>query len=194
VSWREIRAKWEADPTFRDAFDEEYPYAGVASAVARLRADNELTQEGLAKLVGTTQSVIARLEGGRHAVSVALLSRIAKALGQEWEPVFRPAAGAVADVSAANEANAALAAAAVTRSYLLDENTFVFHWSPEDFKQFRPQPDFVYIHDWEIVEVFGDPEQAHHLPYEGPASPWSTLFSNQPMDASRNRQAALARH
>jgi len=53
---------------------------------ARLRAARqqaELTQEAVARRLGTTQSAIARLEAGRHRMSLEALSRTAEALGCE---------------------------------------------------------------------------------------------------------------
>ena len=68
-------------------FEEEKSKTEIAYAVrtARLRAD--LTQAQLAKLIGTTQSVIARLEGGsdKRVPSIPLLTRIATACGGHFE-------------------------------------------------------------------------------------------------------------
>ena len=63
-------------------------YEGLALAVARLRGSLGLTQEEFGRKVGTTQSVIARLESGRHGIQVSLLNRIAAAFGGAWHPVF----------------------------------------------------------------------------------------------------------
>ena len=101
MSWRDIKAKWKADPDLQRVFDEEYPYASVANAVARLRAKHDLTQAELAERIGTSQSVIARLEGGRHPVSVRLLSRVANALDLDWEPTFTTRGGQIGDAPAA---------------------------------------------------------------------------------------------
>lgn len=99
MGWKEIRAKWQADPEFRSAFDQEYPYAGVANAVAELRASHGLTQQEFADLAGTSQSVVARLESGRHPVNTSLLNRIAGALGMSWRPVFGPSEYGAATVT-----------------------------------------------------------------------------------------------
>jgi len=91
MNWKQIEAEWDQDPEFRRSFEQEYPYESVARAIARLRAEHGLTQEQLARRVGTSQSVIARAEGGRHGVNTNLLNRIAEAMGATWEPVFVPA-------------------------------------------------------------------------------------------------------
>ncbi|MBC7753070.1 MAG: helix-turn-helix transcriptional regulator [Moraxellaceae bacterium] len=75
------------DPTTRMLFEEEKSKTEIAYAVrsARLRAD--LTQAQLAKKIGSTQSVIARLESGtdKRTPSIPLLSKIASACGASFE-------------------------------------------------------------------------------------------------------------
>jgi len=83
-----------ADVTGLDeAYAERYPFAAVARAVMRVRGELGLTQTEFATRLGTTQSVVARLESGRHGIQVSLLNRIAEAFGLEWDPTFaRPEA------------------------------------------------------------------------------------------------------
>ena len=88
MDWRELVARWDEDPAFDDEYRRTYPYHDVADAVVELRAKAGLTQSALAEAVGTTQSVIARLESGKQAVRIDLLTRIADALEMTWRPVF----------------------------------------------------------------------------------------------------------
>ncbi|MDR3635096.1 MAG: helix-turn-helix transcriptional regulator [Isosphaeraceae bacterium] len=88
MNWRQIEAEWDGDPEFRRSYEEEYPFDAVARSIVRLRAEHGLTQEQLARLANSSQSVIARAETGRHGVNVSLLNRIARAVGTTWEPVF----------------------------------------------------------------------------------------------------------
>ena len=72
----------DRDPeALRDQIAVEYPFAAVAEAVLEVRRRHSLTQAELARRVGTSQSVIARLEGGKHPAEVTLLNRIAEAVG-----------------------------------------------------------------------------------------------------------------
>ena len=67
-----------------DYVDEHRIAAEVAQMIYDARTSAGLTQSELAQLVGTTQSVIARLEDseyGRHSLS--MLMRIARALGRQ---------------------------------------------------------------------------------------------------------------
>ena len=53
----------------------------VALALLKYRTEHELTQAQLAQQVGTTQSVIARLETGERAPSLATLAKLSRGLG-----------------------------------------------------------------------------------------------------------------
>lgn len=82
--WRDLSSR----PEIKDTFRTRYPYAEAAIAVAELRARHGLTQAGLAARIGSTQSVIARLESGRHPVELTAISRISEALDEPWHLAF----------------------------------------------------------------------------------------------------------
>ncbi len=50
-----------------------------------------MTQQQVADAMGTTQAVIARLEGGRNLPSTRTLQRLAKATGTRLRITFEPA-------------------------------------------------------------------------------------------------------
>lgn len=60
--------------------EEQQPYEQFARLVIRKRMQLGLTQEELAKRMGTSHSVISRLESGRHRFSFATMRKLAKAL------------------------------------------------------------------------------------------------------------------
>lgn len=70
----------EQDPTYRRIREQRAPYQEIAWLLIRYRMEYGLTQEELAKRVGTSHSQIARVESGRHATSLTTLIRIAHAL------------------------------------------------------------------------------------------------------------------
>ena len=77
------------DPEKAQAFEEELANADVARKIYTLRTRAGLTQKELAAHVGTTPSVISRLEDadyGGH--SLAMLRRIASALDKRLEIRF----------------------------------------------------------------------------------------------------------
>jgi repressor LexA len=79
--------------------------AELITRLTRRRAASGLSQAGLARLMGTSQSAVARLESGRHDAQLSTLTRYAGALGLSLglvEDAGPPAAG-----SAASSAEAA---------------------------------------------------------------------------------------
>ena len=71
------------DKELRDLIATEAINAGVARMIYNARTKAGLTQKELAKLVGTTQSVIARLEDADYeGHSLNMLHRIAAALNK----------------------------------------------------------------------------------------------------------------
>jgi DNA-binding XRE family transcriptional regulator len=74
------------------AYEEELANAELAQKIYDLRTKAGLTQRQLAKLVGTTASVICRLEDADYeGHSLAMLRRIAAALDKRVEIRFLPA-------------------------------------------------------------------------------------------------------
>jgi DNA-binding XRE family transcriptional regulator len=74
------------DAELRAVIEEETLYAEIASLVYRARTAAGLTQARLAKLAGTSQPAIARLEDADYgARSLAMLRRIAAALNRRLE-------------------------------------------------------------------------------------------------------------
>src|SRR5687768_11375237 len=88
MALRDLKAKLGLDAEFDKRVAAEYPFASVAEAVIDLRVRHGLTQAALGRLASTPQSVIARLESGRHPAELALLNRIAAAVGESWTPTF----------------------------------------------------------------------------------------------------------
>ena len=79
------------DPEVRFYYEHEKAKEKLAQAVHVARSKAHLTQAALAKKIGTSQSVIARLESGKDSrmPSMPLLSSIAKACGGFLEIGFR---------------------------------------------------------------------------------------------------------
>ena len=80
------------DPEMRRLVEEARINAVVAQLIYDARNKAGLTQEALAKLVGTKQPVIARLEDADYeGHSLRMLQRIAAALDQRIDIRFKPA-------------------------------------------------------------------------------------------------------
>ena len=78
----ELKARMIKDPEFAKAYAEADAEYAVIEAMIRARTEAGLTQEALAERMGTTQSAVARLEGGRVSPTVETLQRYAKAVGK----------------------------------------------------------------------------------------------------------------
>lgn len=89
----EMHKKWMTEPKYRKAFEALEEEFVLASAVIDARTRAGLTQLQLAKKMGTTQPVVARLESGRTRPSMRTLERVAKATGSRVLIRFEPREG-----------------------------------------------------------------------------------------------------
>lgn len=86
----EVLAEELKDPEFAAEWDRTAFARAVAERVLRYRTDQGLTQTQLARKAGTVQSVIARLESGDQAPSIATLARLSQRLGIEFHIEITP--------------------------------------------------------------------------------------------------------
>jgi DNA-binding XRE family transcriptional regulator len=75
---KEMRSK-----TFREGYANELARLHLIRQIRELRRSKKLTQQSFAAKVGMPQSVIARLETGRHDFSLKTLYQIAGAFGKQ---------------------------------------------------------------------------------------------------------------
>jgi ribosome-binding protein aMBF1 (putative translation factor) len=73
------RRRAQRSPVYREELRRLAPYEGVARLVIARRQALGLTQQELAERVGTSHSVISRIESGQHPASVTTLRRLAAA-------------------------------------------------------------------------------------------------------------------
>lgn len=77
-------------PEFRSEYEKADAEFAVIEALVRARVDAGLTQTELAQRIGTTQSAIARLEGGGVSPSLSTLRRYAEATGTKLKVSLVP--------------------------------------------------------------------------------------------------------
>jgi|GEM_PF-2034656 len=76
----EVFAGAEKDPRWKKAYEKADVEVRLALQIAKARARAKMTQGQLARAVGTTQSVISRIEAGNQNLTVRTLARIAAVL------------------------------------------------------------------------------------------------------------------
>lgn len=82
--------RWRKDPKYVAAYESLEEEFALASAMIAARGNAEMTQEQVAKAMGTTQAVIARLESGKVLPSTRTLERFAKATRTRLRISFEP--------------------------------------------------------------------------------------------------------
>ncbi|KKQ82920.1 MAG: Helix-turn-helix domain protein [Candidatus Daviesbacteria bacterium GW2011_GWF2_38_7] len=80
LTHRELHDSWMEDPKFRQEYEKLEPEYEIACQIIEARLKKKMSQEELAKKIGTGQAVISRLEGMNAKPSISLLTRVARAL------------------------------------------------------------------------------------------------------------------
>ena len=86
----DMHKEWMKEPKYRKAYEALGEEFVPASAVMDVRNRAGLTQAQLARKMGTTQPVVARLESGRTRPSMRTLDRLAEATGTYLRISFEP--------------------------------------------------------------------------------------------------------
>ena len=77
------KAKQLKNPEFKAAYDALEEEFALASELIGARARAKLSQEEVARRMGTSQSAVARMESGRSLPSTTSLIKYAKAVGHK---------------------------------------------------------------------------------------------------------------
>ena len=78
---KDLKKRLMEDSEFREEYARADDEFALIEALVRARTAAKLTQAELAQRLGTTQSAVARLEGGGVSPSLATLRRYAEATG-----------------------------------------------------------------------------------------------------------------
>jgi len=95
--WSEIKRRRAREPGVRAARLDARSQHQLAERIRRLRERRGVSQQDLAASIGTTQSVISRLESGGSRPSLSTLTRIGAALDAELVIDFADVRRAVSD-------------------------------------------------------------------------------------------------
>ena len=80
-TFKTLKKKLLKDSEIKKAYDDLGPEYILIASIIEKRLQKGLTQKQLADKIGTKQSAISRLEGGRFNPTFSLLNKIARALG-----------------------------------------------------------------------------------------------------------------
>ncbi|OIO08180.1 hypothetical protein AUJ27_01040 [Candidatus Falkowbacteria bacterium CG1_02_37_44] len=80
ISHEELKVKLMKDPEFIREYEKLETEFQIARQIIDARIKKKMSQEELAKKIGTGQAVISRLEGMNGKPSISLLERVARAL------------------------------------------------------------------------------------------------------------------
>jgi transcriptional regulator with XRE-family HTH domain len=75
-----VEQKLASSVGYREAYERMAPFEQIARIAIMRRAQLGLSQQQVAERMGTTMSVISRIESGRHRTGTDTLRRLAKAL------------------------------------------------------------------------------------------------------------------
>ncbi len=84
----DLKARLMENPEVREEYAQADAEFSLIEDMIRARTDAKLPQAQLAERIGTTQSAIARLEGGKVSPSIATLRRYAEATGHQLRVGF----------------------------------------------------------------------------------------------------------
>ena len=80
ITFEQFKKKLLAKPGVKKAYEDLQPEFAIVNAIIEARIKNKISQEELAKRMGTGQAVISRLETANASPSLALIKRLADAL------------------------------------------------------------------------------------------------------------------
>lgn len=83
-----LRGRRKADASFDVGVQVAFDTLQLARQIRQLREQTSISQEQLARLIGTKQPAIARLESGKVVPKLDILQKIAIALGKKLEISF----------------------------------------------------------------------------------------------------------
>jgi DNA-binding XRE family transcriptional regulator len=81
IDVKDLKTELLANPAVRQAYDAQAPEFELARELIAARTKAGLTQGDVAARMGTTQSVVARIESGRGTPSMRTVQRFASAVG-----------------------------------------------------------------------------------------------------------------
>ena len=83
ISMEHLKDKLLQDEQFKEEYERLRPRYELISLIIKTRLEQNLTQEELAKRIGTKKSNISRLESGNYNPSLDFIIKVAEAFGKK---------------------------------------------------------------------------------------------------------------
>ena len=113
---KDLQREWMKKPGYRAEYEALEEELQLARSLIEARSRAGLSQTELARRMKTSQSYVARIEGGEVQPSTAALTRFAEATGSRLKIIFEPVKGsAVSERKAMTSRPAAFKTAARSR-------------------------------------------------------------------------------
>lgn len=90
VTWTALRKELMSNPGVKKSYEDLQPEFAIVQAIIDARVKKKISQEELARRMGTGQAVISRLENANAKPSLSLIRRLAHALDLKVELHFTP--------------------------------------------------------------------------------------------------------
>lgn len=89
MNLNELKSELLAAPNVKAEYGRLTPQYEMISQLIKLRKEQGISQQELARRTGLKQSAVSRLETGNYNPSLAFLERIARGIGKELHIEFR---------------------------------------------------------------------------------------------------------
>lgn len=89
-SANQVLAEQLKDPAFREEWERTALARAVATRLVAYRAQEGISQAALARKLGVSQPLVARLEAGEHEPTLTTLARLSRCLGLEFHIDITP--------------------------------------------------------------------------------------------------------
>lgn len=90
IPWKQVKKDLMSNPGVKRAYEDLQPEFAIVQALIDARVKKKISQEDLARKMGTGQAVISRLENANASPSLSLIKRLANALNLKVELKFSP--------------------------------------------------------------------------------------------------------
>lgn len=90
LDWKDFEKELLAKPGFKEALKETDLEYQIARVIVEARVKKGMTQEDLAKVMNTKQSVISRVENAKTVPTLSFLKRLAQVFNASLQVQFKP--------------------------------------------------------------------------------------------------------